>query len=227
VDTRAEADGDDAKRGRGAVLDPVDRISEVLFGLLMSMGITGAFSVASVGRDDVQAMTSAALGCNLAWGLVDAVMYLVRANVERGRRLALLRSIRGAQDDPSAEARIAAALPDGWARALPPGAIGLLRERVRALPDPPARAGLSVRDFAAAAGVFALVVLATFPIVVPFLAIDDPRTALRTSNAVGVAMLFAAGWSLGRHADVGPARMGVRMVVVGLALVGAIVALGG
>ena len=39
-------------------------------------------------------MFVAALGCNLAWGLVDAVMYLVRTITDRGRSLTLIRSVR-------------------------------------------------------------------------------------------------------------------------------------
>jgi len=39
-------------------------------------------------------MFVAALGCNLAWGLVDAVMYLVQTITSRGRTLTLALSVR-------------------------------------------------------------------------------------------------------------------------------------
>ena len=60
------------------LLDPIDRISEILFGLLMAVTIVGSLSIATAGQDEVRTVLIAALGCNLAWGLVDAVMYLVR-----------------------------------------------------------------------------------------------------------------------------------------------------
>ena len=72
---------------REPVLSPVDRISELLFGLLMALSFTGAVSVTEAGREEIRVMFVAALGCNLAWGLVDAVMYLVRTVAERGKRL--------------------------------------------------------------------------------------------------------------------------------------------
>jgi hypothetical protein len=59
------------------VLEPYDRISEILFGLIMVLTITSSFSVADAGRDDVRTMLIGALGCNLAWGIIDALPYLI------------------------------------------------------------------------------------------------------------------------------------------------------
>ena len=58
---------------REPVLSPVSRVSEMLFGLFMALTFVGAVSVTESGNE-VQAVLAAALGCNLAWGLVDAVM---------------------------------------------------------------------------------------------------------------------------------------------------------
>ena len=49
---------------RERLLDPVDRISEVLFGLIMAVTIVGSLSVATAGRGEVRAVVAAALGCN-------------------------------------------------------------------------------------------------------------------------------------------------------------------
>ena len=53
------------------VLDPIERISEILFGLIMALTFTGTLSAASAGRAEVREMLLGAIGCNLAWGLVD------------------------------------------------------------------------------------------------------------------------------------------------------------
>src|SRR5215510_246300 len=66
------------------VLDPMDRISEVLFALIMVLTYTGTLSVATADHAEVRTMLIGALGCNLAWGLVDAVMYLLGVLAERG-----------------------------------------------------------------------------------------------------------------------------------------------
>ena len=86
------------KAVREPVLSPVDRVSELLFGLFMALTFVGAVSVAEAGREQIRGMFAAALGCNLAWGLVDAVMYLVRTVTDRGRSLTLVRSVRAAPD---------------------------------------------------------------------------------------------------------------------------------
>lgn len=82
----------------GRVLDPIERVSEAIFGVLMAMTFIGTLSVASGGREEVRTAMIAALGCNLAWGLTDAVMYLVAILTERTRERTLLREQgRGAE----------------------------------------------------------------------------------------------------------------------------------
>ena len=67
------------------VLDPIDRVSEIIFGVLMAMTFIGTLSVATGGREEVRTAMIAALGCNIAWGLADAVMYIVAILTERTR----------------------------------------------------------------------------------------------------------------------------------------------
>ena len=67
------------------ILDPVARTSEVLFGLIMALTFTGTLSAATAGREDIRALLVGMIGCNLAWGLVDAVMFLVSTLAERGQ----------------------------------------------------------------------------------------------------------------------------------------------
>jgi len=88
------------KETREPVLSAVDRVSEMLFGLFMALTFVGAVSVAGAGREQVRELFVTAFGCNLAWGLVDAIMYLVRTVTDRGRTLTLVRSVR---DAPNAE----------------------------------------------------------------------------------------------------------------------------
>jgi hypothetical protein len=59
------------------VLDPIERASEAIFGVLMAVSIMGALSVTSAGPQDARATLLMALGCNVAWGFTDAMMYLV------------------------------------------------------------------------------------------------------------------------------------------------------
>jgi hypothetical protein len=66
-------------------LDPLQRASEVLFGLIMVLAYTGSISVLESGREDVHSILVGAIGCNLAWAIVDAGMHLMNTFVERAR----------------------------------------------------------------------------------------------------------------------------------------------
>ena len=81
-------------RANGRILDPIDRYSEILFGLFMVLTFTGTLSVASAGKEDVRTMLVAAIGCNAAWGFVDGVMYVLRNLVTRGRQAVLRRAVQ-------------------------------------------------------------------------------------------------------------------------------------
>src|SRR5580765_3469692 len=124
----------DAPRRR--LLDPTERFSEVLFGLIMVLTFTGTLSVAEAGRDDVRTMLIGALGCNLAWGIVDAVMYLITTLATRSRGHALLRALQTAPDKAAAAASIAEVLPERIAAVLTPDDLESMRRRLAALPAP-------------------------------------------------------------------------------------------
>jgi hypothetical protein len=53
----------------------------------MVLTFTGSLSVAEAGRDDVRTMLIGALGCNLAWGIIDGVLYLMGCLADKGRNL--------------------------------------------------------------------------------------------------------------------------------------------
>lgn len=211
---------------RERLLDPIDRISEILFGLIMAVTIVGSLSIATAGRADVQAVTWGALGCNVAWGMVDAVMYLVRTLTERTRNRALARRIAG-QDAPGADALIVKALPEAIVAIVGPEEIAGMRRRLQAL-EVDGRPLLTGRDYLYALGIFVVVVAATFPVVLPFLLIGDLQTAMSVSRMVTLAMLFAAGAALGRYAGhPKPVLTGVVMATLGAVLILAVMALGG
>ena len=69
------------------ILDPIERISEVLFGLIMLLTFTGSLSAAESGKAEVRTMLVGAIGCNLAWSLIDATMYLMSSLAQRATDL--------------------------------------------------------------------------------------------------------------------------------------------
>jgi hypothetical protein len=211
---------------RKRVLDPVARFSEIIFGLIMVLTFTGSLSVAESGRQEVREMLVAALGCNVAWGLVDGVMYVVTSIAERARRAAVFRGIRAASP-AGARAIVLGALPEGVAAVTDEAEADRMAARIRGLPEAPGRTGPTGDDLRGAVASCLLVVAATFPPTLPFLLMQEAGPALRVSNAVAVASLFVAGHSLGRATGVRPWLLGLAMVVLGVGLVGLTIALGG
>jgi hypothetical protein len=207
-------------------LDPIDRLSEVLFGLIMVLTFTGSLSVAEAGREDVRTMLVGALGCNLAWGLIDAVFYLMACLADRGRDLTTLRAVREAGDPERAHRLIADALPVVGS-VLEPAELEAVRLRLKELPEPHGPARFDKDDWRGALGVFLLVFLSTFPVVIPFIAMRDAVPALRVSNAIAFVLLFMAGYAFGRLTGRQPVWAGSVMVVLGSVLVGITIALGG
>ena len=85
---------DEISRKSNRLLDPATRVSEVLFGLIMVLTFTGSLSVATADHEETRTMLIGAIGCNLAWGLVDAIMYLMSTLTERARGYQTLAAVR-------------------------------------------------------------------------------------------------------------------------------------
>ena len=215
-----------AQTTREPVLNPLDRISEMIFGLLMALSFIGAISVASE-EAEIREMFVAALGCNLAWGLVDAVMYLVRTVTDRGRRLTLAHAVRRAKDAATAHGLLDLALSKTAANLFEEREVDAIRQRILAMRDLPVRPKLNAQDLLAALAVFLMVVAATFPVVLPFALLDDVGMAKNISRGIALATLFIAGLGLGRYGGYGSWRAGLLMAGLGCVLVVAINLLGG
>jgi len=216
---------DDASKKGGTALDPIDRASEIIFGVLMATTFTGTLSVATAGNEEVRTMMFAALGCNIAWGITDAVMYLVGTLTERHRQIALLQELQSKTDPEEGQRFIANALPERLAAGATPVALEAIRTRLLAVKSPTRT--LRKQDYSAAFGVLVLVILSTFPVVIPFLFISETELALRFSNLLAVITIFAAGLVLGRYAGGRAWQYGLGMSAIGAVLVAVIIALGG
>ena len=218
---------DDPIKSTKRVHDPNERISEVLFGLIMVLTFTGSLSVAEAGRDDVRTMLIGALGCNLAWGIIDGVLYLMGCLAEKGRGLMAFRAVRKATNAQKAQRLIADALPPVVASILQPAEIESIHQRLKQLPEPPDHVRLRKSDWLGALGVFLLVFISTFPVAIPFIFMQNAAPALRVSNVIAIGMLFALGYAFGRSAARNPWVMGISMVIIGTVLVALTKALGG
>jgi VIT1/CCC1 family predicted Fe2+/Mn2+ transporter len=199
----------------------------VLFGLIMVLTFTGSLSITEAGREDIHAMLIGALGCNIAWGVIDGVFYLMGCLAERGRHLATYRAVLQAGSPIEARRLIADALPPVLASAIAPAEFDRMRQRLLDVGPPPAVARLTGSDWRGAAAVFLLVFFSTLPVTVPFIVLENPMAAVRASNAVAIVILFAAGVAYGRVVERPRWILGIAMVLMGASLVALTIALGG
>lgn len=208
-------------------IDSEDRISEILFGLIMALTFTCTISITQSDKASVNDMLIAALGCNTAWGFVDAVLYILMARTAEKRGFTILDFVRKSKDKNKTQQFIFDALPPVIANVLKPEEMENIRERILQLPEPTITKKQKWKDYKIAVGIFFLVLLSILPVAAPFIFIDDLQTALRISNIIAILMMFFCGWGLGKYAGRNRFLMGVIMSILGIVLVLVTIALGG
>lgn len=212
-------------------LDPGSRMGEILFGLIMTLTFTlgAGLVMEEEGREGAREMLIAILGCNLAWGVIDGIFYALGQMFERGRMLRLRLKVRETGSPDDARALVAGELDDLLSRVTEDGQrrslYDTIVQRLRSEPIPLNR----VRKDDVLGGLVAglLVFACSFPAVLPFFFIDDPRLALRVSNVLLLILLFYVGYRFARDTMAKPWLTGAVFLLVGMVLVAATIALGG
>ncbi len=213
-------------------LDPGSALGEVLFGLIMTLTFTlgAGLVIDEEGRAGAREMLVGILGCNLAWGIIDGVLFVLGNVFERGRLRRLVQRVRAAPSDAAAHDLFAGEL-DAWLVPVTDEAVrrrlyGSMLDGARArAPEPN-----SVRREDLLGGLAAgwLVFACSFPAILPFVVLDDPRLALRVSNAILIGLLFVVGYSQAkRHTLAQPWATGLVFALMGVFLVAIAIPLGG
>jgi VIT1/CCC1 family predicted Fe2+/Mn2+ transporter len=210
-------------------IDPGERLGELLFGLIMVLSFTLGAGIELAGdREATRELLIAALGCNLAWGVIDAALLLMNRLSERGRVYRLVKSIQTSSREHALslvaselDERIPAMVGSDLRAALADDLFG----RLRGAETP--RTRISADDVRAGFAVFLLVFLTALPAIVPFLVLRNAQIAMRASNAVLIGLLFVAGWRWAGYTGANRWRTGLFMLLLGVSLVVIAIALGG
>ncbi len=212
-------------------LDPGTRMGEILFGLIMTLTFTlgAGLVIQEEGREGAREMLVAILGCNLAWGLIDGVFYVLGQVFERGRLRRIGASVRQADSDTLALQLVADELDE----TLEPltdeserrGLYSGILQRLRATAPAPNR--VRREDLLGGLASGWLVFACSIPAVIPFLLLDDPQFALRISNAILIGLLFLVGHRMARYAMARPWVAGSVFALAGIGLVVIAILLGG
>ncbi|SEO64226.1 VIT family protein [Rhodospirillales bacterium URHD0017] len=213
----------------GRYLDPSESLLEILFGLIMALTLTVGARLLPPGEIRPLELAAALAGCNVAWGIIDAVFYLLGSLFNRNRRVQFARRLQATTD----KAR----------------AIALIREEFALEGEPPmraedtaafhksllemlrhadtARARFTANDWAAARIILVLVSATAVPGLMPLLVMDDTGLALRVANAIQVVLLFGVGYRWAHYSGANPWRTATVVCLMGVVLVLIAVALGG
>lgn len=212
---------------RAQILDPIERFSEIVFGLIVVLSFTGALSVATAAHAEVHRMMIGAILCNLAWGIIDAAFYLIGCFTERRHKAHLLKKLQQSSDAGEVQRMIGEFLPEKITEALQTTDFERIHHHLKGVDLPPRSLHLSREEWLGAVAVLFLVFFSTLPVVVPFVFIENARLALHVSNLIAICLLFASGQMLARYAGLHRVWMGLAMVLIGGILVTVTIALGG
>jgi hypothetical protein len=204
-----------------------DRISEILTGIIMILTFTCTFSIVNSGNTSVIDMLTGAIGSTMAWGLIDAVIYLFMTLIAKEHNLTFMNFVRKSKDKDRVRQVIVDVLPDVLKDLMQPSEIENLRGKILELPEPYKIYRLKLNDYRSAFGIFLLVISATIPISIPFIILKDVQTALRISNIIAILMMFLCGRALGKYVGRDRNIFGILTSLVGIILVSITIALGG
>lgn len=213
-------------------LDPATALSEVLFGLIMTLTFTlsAGLIIEDEGREGARQLLIAVIGCNIAWGIIDGALYLAGELFSRGRLLKLRQTIRSAPSHADALEHVTTELDPLLSEVLEPSDRKELYERIIIATEAQAEndvVRIDRDDWKGAFTSFWLVLLSSVPAAVPFMLIDNARFALRISNALLIALLFFTGYWWARYTLGKPWIVGASFLSIGLVLTIAAIALGG
>jgi VIT1/CCC1 family predicted Fe2+/Mn2+ transporter len=174
-------------------------------------------------------MLIAIVSCNLAWGVIDGVFYILGQLFERGRLRRVWLKITQSTSDDDARSLVADELDPLLRTVTEQGQRQSLYDSiVRRMRSEPVPAGFLTRDDLLGGLTSGCLVFACcFPAVLPFVFIDDPRTALRVSNALLLLLLFLVGYRSAKETMARPLLLGFIFLLVGVVLVAGTIAIGG
>src|SRR6185295_19981578 len=88
-------------------LDPGETLGEVMFGLIMVLSFTvGARLLTGEEGFDTTELVVGAVGCNIAWGIIDAVLFVLGNLFHRSQRVRFYRSLKSAPNEAEALAAV-------------------------------------------------------------------------------------------------------------------------
>jgi len=222
----------------GHLIDPIDRLNETIFSVLILLTFTLAYRIIRLGPnpyepvppDYMVGLFVAALGATVAWGMIDGVIYTLLSFLERGATHRFLASIQTA----ATEEQKLAAVADELDYMLEPITGSeqrqlLYQDVLDHLKDSqPKPVRLTRDDVLGGLASMLVAVLAVLPSLIPLLLLRDYYwLALRMSNLISFTVLFYTGYQWGKYSGSNPWKLGLLLFALGAILALIAIPLGG
>jgi VIT1/CCC1 family predicted Fe2+/Mn2+ transporter len=220
------------------LLDPIDRLSETIFSVLILLTFTLAYRLIRLGPDPYAPIPPeylvelffAALGATVTWGFIDGVIYALLSVFGRGEKHRFLANIQAAGSEEEGVQAIADELDyvlepitgEQQRRLLYADVLDHLRD------SKPQPVRLTRADLYGGMGCVLVAVLAVLPSLLPLLLLrEDYALALRASNLISFGVLFYTGYEWGKYSGLHPWKTGLLLAALGAALAALAIPLGG
>lgn len=202
-------------------LDPVDRLPEVVLGLILVLGVTGTLRISiSQNGFSVENLLLAAIGVNIAWGIVDGVMYAIGSYFTRNRYATISEALKKDRDNVKAKDALVDDLDNSIIHTLNQGdrehIVAIVTDAVPHIPDKRAFFKDFRDDLIGALWIFITVFVTLFPVLIPFIVLPgEPILALNISNLIALAMMFIIGVEWGGYAGIRRLGPGIGFLIIG------------
>jgi hypothetical protein len=220
------------------ILDPIDRMSETIFSILIVLIFTLAYralSLLPINNDilplnDPITIFRAGLGAVVAWGLIDAIMYAIFSVFERRDRVRFLTEVKASPSDQSGLDIIAEEfdyifepITDDAQR------LSIYSQVLEALKGTQQKKiRVEIEDILGAGAVFVAAIVAVIPSLLPLVLFRNNLTlALRLSNLFSFLMLFITGYRWGKYSGYKPLETGLIIMSIAILMVVLAIPLGG
>jgi hypothetical protein len=222
----------------GSIIDPIDRLSETIFSILIFLLYVVAFRFIinsgapeqSVSDESMNELLFGVISAVVAWGLIDGIMYALLSLFERGERHRLLLDIQAAGTEQEALNVIA----DDMDYLLEPitgeeERMALYRSVLIHLQNSQLRKiGLKREDISGILGHVLVAIFAVIPSLLPLVVLQHYfELAILVSILISFAVLFVSGYSWARYTGANPWKTGLLIMSVAVGLVLIAVLLGG
>jgi len=222
----------------GGLIDPIDRLSETIFSVLIGLLYVLAFRFItlsstpgqSISDENVNELLVGVISAVVAWGLIDGIMYALLSVFGRGERHRLLIDIQAARTEQEAMEVIA----DDMDYLLEPitgedERKALYRSILTHLKNSkPRKYGLKGEDITGVLGHVLVAILSVIPSLIPFVVLrHDYDLAIRVSILISFIVLYVTGSRWASYTGANPWKTGLLIISIAAALVLIAILLGG